>query len=514
MVRLKRMFHSRWVFMILFSSAYPVITFINVNKTQLLATQWSRLILYFIVILFGSLLITKVIKRFFLRSSGINRIAFAVSIATVFFFFANEDLYNLKLYFLGFLTLPVLGYWLSNFKGLLNWFFIVIIMAVLFPAIQLTTYGIQLIYSSNKGVKEQAFDPNLGNGFTKTENPLNVYYFVPDTYPRSDRVKKTLGFDNKPFVEKLSSLGFYIAENSYSNYPTTFLSLSSLLEMDYLATENMKPFINKKRFFEVLEGNNAVVRRFRKHGYLFARSGPQRWDPTSCNGKEDICLNEQEGFSEFDYQFWGRTGVLRLFKKLNLITEYPKTTFQNIKQSLRNYEIDNPLFVFGHVLMPHPPYVFGSDCEPIDLLKEYSGLGEPGWWSDKSKALYLGELKCVNKQLAELVEFIIDNDPNSIIIIQADTGTHFGYDNKRFIDDIPLSEWSEEDLENNFANLTAIRIPQRFHKWLYPSISQVNLFRLIFAVIENKQPSFIADYSYSTHYDGGSGFGEVHKYER
>ena len=72
----------------------------------------------------------------------------------------------------------------------------------------------------------------------------------------------------------------------------------------------------------------------------------------------------------------------------------------------------------------------------------------------------------------------------------------------------------EEDLENNFANLTAIRIPQRFHKWLYPSISQVNIFRLIFAVIENKQPSFIADYSYSTHYDGGSGFGKVHKYER
>ncbi len=107
-----------------------------------------------------------------------------------------------------------------------------------------------------------------------------------------------------------------------------------------------------------------------------------------------------------------------------------------------------------------------------------------------------------------------DNIPATSVVIQADTGTHFGYDGKRDIFDTPLAEWTEEDLEENFANFTAIKIPKKFHKWLYPSISHVNMFRLIFSVIENKAPSFIPDYSYSTHYDKGDEFGKVHKYER
>jgi hypothetical protein len=507
---------SKWVLMLIFAAAYPIISFISVNKTQLSPLQLYKLTFYFLILLIFALLLVILIKKLILRSFIIERIALGVAIGILVFFSFIPNYF--ELFILSLLILPIVGLLLSSYKGISNSFLIAIILAVLLPSIQIFLFIIPTLVFSNDGAKEDSDKEKIKLDFVEAENFPNIYHFVPDTYMRNDRVKIVLGYDNEPFTEKLSQLGFYIADKSYSNYPTTFLSLSSLMMMDYVATEEMKPFTNKKKFFDILGGNNEVVHRFKKHGYQFARMAPGRWDPGACNGGEDLCLNQEFSFSELDYAFWDRTPIFRVLLRFNLVPIVSKTTFSDIHKSLKVLDIDGPMFVFGHILLPHPPYVFDSVCNNISMEIHNRELSEEGswWWNKNSEAMYLNQLKCVNRQLLELVEYITTTDPNSIIIIQADTGTHFGYGNNtdKFIDAKPLSKWTERDIEEQFAILTAIRAPQKYHKWLYPSISPVNIFRFIFSVIEDNKLPFLQDYSYSTNYDYGDAFGKVYKYER
>lgn len=513
---LREVLSIRCMVFIFFSSLFPVIHFLNVNKVQLLPIHYFKFVVYFCIIFISALFLIYFTKRFILRFLEIEKITFVVAITLLVFFVYNPIVNFIvsvgipKIVALPlFLCIPpILGIFLSRYQNILKIFSVMIVVAVLIPLSQIVYYSFEILIL-DKDKKLHAVRERLDYDFVKAKNPLNVYYFVPDLYMRSDRVKKILGHDNNPFINKLSKHGFYIANQSYSNYPTTFLSVSSALAMDYVATEDMEPFLNKNKFYRILAGHNPTVNRFKKHGYRFARASPGRWDPGRCNGVEDICLTEGFGVSEVEYNFWRNSAFHRIASKFNLVNDYKKTTFKDITQSLINLDMDEPTFVFGHITIPHPPYIFDRNCNPQKNLGEVSS-----WWSDKMKLFYLEELICANKQILDLVEFINKKDPNSIIVIQSDTGSHWDYKSKATFSSTPLSEWTTRDLEENFANLTAFKIPKKYQNRLYPSISQVNAFRLIFSIIEDREPSFLPDYSYATHYEFNPEFGKVHKYDR
>lgn len=62
----------------------------------------------------------------------------------------------------------------------------------------------------------------------------DVYVIIMDAYERDDVLRELHGYDNSPFLQALEQMGFYVACGSLSNYRHTELSLSSLLNMDYV----------------------------------------------------------------------------------------------------------------------------------------------------------------------------------------------------------------------------------------------------------------------------------------
>ena len=62
----------------------------------------------------------------------------------------------------------------------------------------------------------------------------DIYVIVLDSHERTDVLKETYGLDNQPFVDSLTELGFYVAPCSMSNYAYTPLSISSILNMNYI----------------------------------------------------------------------------------------------------------------------------------------------------------------------------------------------------------------------------------------------------------------------------------------
>ena len=89
----------------------------------------------------------------------------------------------------------------------------------------------------------------------------------------------------------------------------------------------------------------------------------------------------------------------------------------------QHQKFDEPIFVFSHILIPHPPNLFGPEGEPVSSVRP-EGLES---WDYKEG--YINNLKFANKNIKQIVdELLTDLENPPIIIIQADHGSQFDFD--------------------------------------------------------------------------------------
>lgn len=77
---------------------------------------------------------------------------------------------------------------------------------------------------------------NQSEDFTRLNGDFkpDIYYIILDGYARGDVLQEVYTFDNTEFLDALSSRGFFIADQSHSNYSQTQLSLASSMNFEYL----------------------------------------------------------------------------------------------------------------------------------------------------------------------------------------------------------------------------------------------------------------------------------------
>jgi len=126
---------------------------------------------------------------------------------------------------------------------------------------------------------------------------------------------------------------------------------------------------------------------------------------------------------------------------------------------------NEPRYVFAHIVVPHPPFLFGPNGESITPNnREISGLQT---WDNPQG--YINQLIYATNQVSIAIENIVKNDPNAIIILQGDTGTFSG------IDDV--SKRKMDDIYQVHSILYAIRIPDVNNS---ENMIPVNTYRIIF----------------------------------
>ncbi len=125
--------------------------------------------------------------------------------------------------------------------------------------------------------------------------------------------------------------------------------------------------------------------------------------------------------------------------------------------------LHKPTFSFVHMLIPHPPYVFGPNGEPIEQYEAFS-LGNLEGESGSVPELigYPNQVAFINSSILRVVSQIIENSPTPpIIIIQGDHG--IGRPGR-----------------DKVSILNAYYLPGDTKEMLYPTITPVNTFRVIF----------------------------------
>ena len=151
-------------------------------------------------------------------------------------------------------------------------------------------------------------------------------------------------------------------------------------------------------------------------------------------------------------------------------------------------EYPSPSFVFGHVLLPHTPYIFDADG---------SFIRNPDNSKRSQRDQFAAQLEYTNHRLLAIVDHLLDRpvEERPIIIIQGDEGPYpDGLESQTRYD------WTEATLEERevkFNILNSWYIPDGRDIGLYPEISSVNTFRLLFNEYFDTDLPLLPDESYT-----------------
>ena len=305
-----------------------------------------------------------------------------------------------------------------------------------------------------------------------SEKP-DIYYIILDAYGREDILKKYLGFDNSAFVTALRERGFYVADCSQSNYGYTEYSVTSSLNYDYLDALNVSNDIERVAALK----QNAVRSFLREQGYRIV-SAPTGWDMTEWRDA-DLYLEDPSYSSTPEFEkLVMDTSLLRIATDSNLfnvnrITRqgHRSRVLYLLEQLKQLPKEDGNLFVFAHMVIPHPPYRFGPNGEWLDEDPE-----------DDSSA-YVDQAIFINREILQVIdEILASSEIPPVIIIQGDHG--------------PPPELSASAVQK-MPILNAYYLPgiQADH-FLYPSISPVNSFRVVLDAYFGQNLPLLDDVSY------------------
>ena len=365
----------------------------------------------------------------------------------------------------------------QNITKIVNGISIVLVVLVL---INITIFGITEIESYSTIHYEPSDDPiELQN----THNTPDVYYIILDEYGGPETMKN-LNYDNSQFYEFLKEKKFIIPEKSTSNYPMTHFSIPSTMNMEYV--NDLSNILGKdsKTYLPLREMlyNSQVIKNFKSLGYdiVIFESGfvPSK----NFVLVDDIICHEEGEIDSILFDTITRTSIIGYFVERHeegKIRDRINCAFSEIKTIGNNK--DEPIFAFVHMLIPHPPNVFGPNGEAVIPGNPISSE----IWDEK--IAYIDQVKFVNKEIVKVIEKILDEDEKSIIIIQSDHGSGF---------DVDWKNPDESMVLQRLSILNAYYVPEISENQFYENITPVNSFRIIFNDYFNGSYKILEDRNY------------------
>ena len=478
----------------LFFAIYPVLALVGININEVEpAALWRPLL----VLLLGAAVL---LILFGLFSRDWHRAALLLSIFIFLFFTYGHAYFFLKKmevagFILGrhrqmvplWLGVGALATWWvmrkirnpQSFTPVLN---LLSIFLLIYPSFQTISYSIQREKTEKAALAAaQAKGTTLPLGYAP-----DIYYIILDAYGRADVLQEMFGYDNVPFLQSLESRGFYVAECSRSNYGQTMLSLTSSLNFNYLdsLTSSLTPDEDTRAPLRALGQYNNVRKFLASRGYnivSFATNFPvSEWRDANY-----FLSAPPQGMSDFEIML-AQTSAWRV--PMDMVDEPPerasaewyrrRTLFALDALETTVPDIPSPKFVFAHLVIPHHPFVFGPNGEELNAIE----AGVPEF--EEYKAKYPDQVTYINKRITEIIDLILHTSPNPpVILLQGDHGP------------APF-----DVIERRMKNLNVYYFPDN-NEGLYPTITPVNTFRVIFNKYFGQNYPMLPDKSLYSAYD-------------
>ena len=360
----------------------------------------------------------------------------------------------------------------------------------------LSLYRIQSYQSGNVDMAQYRNTFPVIDDLQASTQPPDIYYIILDGYGQADTLAKIYAWDNSTFLDYLTKKGFYIASESRTNYVQTGLSLASSLNFDYLPSfpENSRDgrplvnFIQHSRLLKILENLGYST-------YTFQTP----YQTTNITQADHFYGGAQSVRTQALIGLLMMNSIASLAIELELIRpplpsygEQQNLVLNNLDELANVAERPGPKFVFLHLLIPHPPFIFTQDG-PITPKAVYT-LTDADLFQGTAQqyiAGYTSQVAYLNQALEKSLNIVLSRSSSPpIIILQGDhgPGAFFG------------QTISKTCLQERFGILNAYLLPGIDSARLYPSISPVNTFRLVLDAYFEASLNLLPDQHYYSNF--------------
>jgi hypothetical protein len=394
--------------------------------------------------------------------------------------------------------------------------FITSLTVLTLPATALIQHGAESISVESMQFTVDTVEAASELNLAGREHP-DIYYIVVDGYAREDVLRTLYGYDNSQFLNFLRSEGFYVATESRSNYNQTDLSLSSSLNMSYLdfIPDTYGRELNSRSPLRELILHNEVVKFLKQDGYQVV-AFDSGYDRTTLDSADIFWDLAKEGvrspaknplgltLNGFENLLLSTSAMMVIFDAPELAEHFNLVSFEDARYSAHRFrildslqkvkevpEMEGSYFVYAHIIAPHPPFVFGPHGEWITPAGAYTLAREGTFFTGTPEdyiAGYRGQVEYLNSLLTTAISSILeDSNPPPLIILQGDHGPG------AFLD-----QHSNEDsnIYERVSILNAYYLPSEDVSVLYPGISPVNSFRVVFNQVFHTNLMLLEDRSY------------------
>jgi hypothetical protein len=304
-------------------------------------------------------------------------------------------------------------------------FKVIVVLGVGAAAMTLPQVGHIVIYRSDHPSLSAA-DPRLWpTALAQPDVPAgtampDIYVLMPDDYVRADVLKKYFQYDDSAFVRELEKRGCTVSMEARSPYSYSEMNMASLLNLDYLSqfptvlgktSQDMRPV---KR---VLEDNRAS-RLLTSLGYDYVHIDTD--EVTYAGRNPDISpVATPDSFMAL----WLQTSILRPmggplgFNDAAMDERFRDSIRSGFADLAALRPGDRPKFVVFHTLIPHDPFIFGAQGQPVTFPSGADHTGKVGM------EYYVQQLQYVNQLLLDSLDQILANATTPpVVVIQSDEG--------------------------------------------------------------------------------------------
>jgi len=275
----------------------------------------------------------------------------------------------------------------------------------------------------------------------------DIYHIVLDRYGSRDAMRTGFGVDNADFEAWLRQQGFQVVDGAHANYARTTLSLGAMLGMSLLddiaaaagpGSQDLNPVVRRIR-------DSRAGAFLQDQGYEHIHIGSWFTQTRDSRIADEVHIPSAE--ASFDSTLYDLSMLPAVLgepdSKLVFARRHADSGLfgLDLLEDLRDDQ--GPKYVFAHVLLPHPPYVFLED-----------GTFDPG------RATLRSQLTFTNERLKRFLEplLALPEEERPIIILQGDEGPY----PQRLFDDETGFEWeqaTDEELVTKFGILDAWFMP-------------------------------------------------------
>jgi hypothetical protein len=322
----------------------------------------------------------------------------------------------------------------------------------------------------------------------------DIYYLIVEDHGAPRALSQYLDVPDDGFYDWLADQGFEVLRETRSNYGRTPLSMASSMNMTYLdqLAAEMGPDEASHRPLDQLVRESEATAFLKARGYSYVLLGSQYY-LTARSPEADVnpTFAQTSDFIGVLTEFTILPAVANVLGFADDFSDRRRNydaAIWNLRTFPQLVDLPGPKFVLMHLFLPHEPWVVDAEgqyvTEEADDRRSFPERYQAQW-------------SFVHREMTTLIQGLMDGpeETRPIIILTTDEGPN-PRDMPETENNIDWANANDAQLDQKFGIFAAYYLPDVSNTCMYPGMSSVNTFRLVFDLYFDANLPLLPDRNY------------------